>query len=85
MLSQCDDPARLKDPDTYLTLPASPAELNPACGTTQGNTFFRKSDKETMTIVTLLCSTKITQNSESEFPSRGGFNLKTTRAWCERM
>ena len=64
---QCDDPSKLKDTDTYTSLPASPAELNPAYGTTQGNVFFRKSDKEILTIETLLCSTKITQNSKSIF------------------
>ena len=61
---QCDDPNKLKDTDTYTSLPASPAELNPAYGTTQGNVFFRKSEKEMITIETLLCSTKITQNSK---------------------
>ena len=63
-LFQCDDPIKLKDTDTYTSLPASPAELNPAYGTTQGNVFFRKSEKEMITIETLLCSTKITQNSK---------------------
>ena len=40
--------------------------MNPAYGTTQGNVFFRKSDKEFIAVETLLCSTKITQNGKHQ-------------------
>lgn len=63
-LQQCEDAHNLRTPDSYISLPSSPSDINPAHGTTQGNVFFRRSERESIFIETLLCSTKLTQNSD---------------------
>lgn len=56
---RCEERAKLR-PAHYLGLPASAKEYTVDTNIT--STMFSKSHKESMTIRTLLCSTKLTQN-----------------------
>lgn len=61
---KCEDRSRLNDPQVYLSLPSGARETAEGIGQTSSNSFGR-SHKETVFINTLLCSTKLTQNGET--------------------
>ncbi len=50
----------LHRPDSYIKLPSSTSDLGQA--QVMQHNVFRRSDKEVVSIETLLCSTKLTQN-----------------------
>ncbi|KAK2163113.1 hypothetical protein LSH36_85g03072 [Paralvinella palmiformis] len=63
-LYKCEEPKRLHSFKAYISLPSCTSEINPGFPPPQGNTFFKRSERESVVVTTLLCSTKLTQNAD---------------------
>ncbi|CAH1784994.1 unnamed protein product [Owenia fusiformis] len=61
-LYKTEDVSKLKSVDYYIDLPFMQDKIELTAGGSQGNTFFQRATRETITIETKLCSTKLTQN-----------------------
>jgi dedicator of cytokinesis protein 3 len=59
---KCEDRSKLRDARSYLGLPFNPGSTS--AGAVIGNQAFQRSLKESLSISTLLVSTKLTQNSK---------------------
>ena len=61
---QCDDASKSKllQTDKYIGALSMASQINPVHGSSQGNGFFQRAEKESLFIETLLCSTRLTQN-----------------------
>ena len=60
-LYKCEDPNKLDNPSVYLPLPSKTSQIAATDSITMSQGFVRSS-KESLTVKTRLCSTKLTQN-----------------------
>ncbi|KAF4516778.1 hypothetical protein B566_EDAN004617 [Ephemera danica] len=61
---KCEDRARLADPAAYLSLPSGPRDSAATAESPPATPGFARSAKEVVSVRTLLCSTKLTQNDD---------------------